>query len=86
MKLVSSQETVPVGKVWKVESVCYSAGPTIFIQSYIYASMSYAINGNVLYIATITDTEYRYNNPVKDNTFPFWLPAGSTLSAGTNMK
>ena len=86
VKLVSSQETVPVGKVWKVESVCYSAGPTIFIQSYIYASMSYAINGNVLYIATITDTEYRYNNPVKDNTFPFWLPAGSTLSAGTNMK
>ena len=86
VKLVSSQETVPVGKVWKVESVCYSAGPTIFIQSFIYASMSYAINGNVLYIATITDTEYRYNNPVKDNTFPFWLPAGSTLSAGTNMK
>ncbi len=86
VKLVSTQETVPAGKVWKVESVSYSAGPTIFIQGWIYASMSYTINGNMLYIGTITDTEYRYNNPIKDNTFPFWLPAGATLSAGTNMK
>ena len=85
VKLVSTQETVPAGKVWKVESAIFQGGSNFQIVMYTYGSMSYSINGNACYIAT-TGVNTSSNMPVHDNAFPFWLPAGATLAAGTNMR
>ena len=100
VKLVTTVETVPAGKVWKVESatfqggapICVGAGPNsgcgsqnIIYTSY-QASMSYLINGASGYIAhgTYGGTAANASSNVID-PFPIWLPAGTTLAAGTNM-
>jgi len=100
VKLVSTVETVPVGKVWKVESATFVGGAPICIgaganagcgqhntayTSY-QAAMSYLINGSVAYIAhaTFGNTVPQTSSLVID-PFPFWLPAGTSLASGTNM-
>lgn len=88
VKLVSTVETVPAGKVWKVESVIYSGGATFQIATYTLGSMSYFVNGNNCIIANSSNGTSTTNNnaPVTDNAFPFWIPSGTTLAAGTNMR
>lgn len=94
VKLVTAQETVPAGKVWKVESVIYnipddqsSAQTSTFSGcgsiSY-FRSTSISVNGISTKIGQGTTTA-AYSNLSYTHTYtplPFWLPAGSTLSGG----
>jgi hypothetical protein len=99
VKLVSTVETVPVGKVWKVESASFAggsvfcvggppAGATVYcgsqaLQNYgIVGVMSFNINGQTNYISNLTHSGIS----TQITPFPFWLPAGSTLAASTNMR
>jgi hypothetical protein len=88
VKLVSAVETVPAGKVWKVEGAIFSGGAPFGVSTYTLGSMSYAINGiNCIIANSLAGAGSTINNaPVHDNAFPFWLPVGSTLSAGNNMR
>lgn len=102
VKIVSTVETVLAGKVWKVESAIFQGGQPFCIGAGINTAcssgnmlstgfvgdMSFQVNGQ---------TNYLYTNLGQPGTsatyasqgyspFPFWLPAGSTLAAGTNMR
>lgn len=101
VKLVTATETVPAGKVWKVEAAsfaggtpfCIGAGPNSLCGQVnlaytgFQASMSYNINGQNAYIAqayngnSVAQSGIQVNNP-----FPLWLPQGTTLAAGANMR
>jgi hypothetical protein len=102
VKLVSSQETVPANKVWKVESatffggtpICLGSGPNApcaggnLIGSGFLGEMAFNINGQTNYIYSNfgqPNSSASYSS-VGLNPFPLWLPAGSTLAAGTNMR
>ena len=66
VKLVSNtEETVPVGKVWKITEVLRSTNGTTSA-----STPSIKVNGNVTYLGMA------YNGP---GTSPIWLPAGTTL-------
>jgi hypothetical protein len=99
-KLVTTVQTVPAGKVWKVESYAYNGGAAFAgtqsgfysndgtnERSYINALMTYSINGSSVQIpASLSRTGAVGIVPLTGlNLFPFWLPEGSTLAAGTNM-
>ena len=101
VKLVSSQETVPAGKVWKVENATYNGGAPFCISSG--TNTNCGNSNNLSYIAYVGIMSYNINSQVNyiintftnnggasaGNTgppFPFWLPASSTLAAGTNMR
>jgi hypothetical protein len=96
VKLVSSLETVPSGKVWKVESCAYQGGTPICIAPYslspcnnvngsnpIYALQSININSNQIYINTLSNNASSLGSSIQ---FPIWLPAGTTAAAGTNTR
>ena len=66
VKLVSTLDTVPVGKVWKVTEVLRNS-----LSAQSAHSPAIKVNGNIIYLGVA------YNGP---STSPFWLPAGTTLS------
>ncbi|MEY4605031.1 MAG: hypothetical protein RIT43_2323 [Bacteroidota bacterium] len=85
VKLVSTVETVPTGKVWKVESVTFSSGLP-------YIGSSSAGAGSWLIKINSTDQvvkSYSFQSnggfAVFDAIFPIWLPSGTTLSAHTGV-
>lgn len=93
VKLVSTTQTVPAGKVWKVESAhisqttclftfagtCVSNSTTTFVHAGIYI-----VNGTSCYLGMDTGgDQLRYS--VSSDPFPLWLPATTTLAAGTNI-
>jgi hypothetical protein len=83
-KLVSTVQTVPAGKVWKVESIQYQGGPAFYLNTQgirsIEGTLSFQINGVVIY----PSLHYMATNgAVPFQSFPIWLPAGSTLAAGS---
>ncbi|MEY4520969.1 MAG: hypothetical protein RIT10_154 [Bacteroidota bacterium] len=98
VKLVSTVETVPTGKVWKVEAFHYQGGAPFCVGGVapfttcgsssgshgpgIWAIMAYAINGAANYVISLGPTGSISNI----QNVPFWLSAGSTLAAGTNMR
>lgn len=89
--LVTSQQTVPAGKVWKVESVVIpisSTGPS-------YASSGSASCGSSFFrnsIFRVNGVETRAGNgsmPIANTGYeanytplPIWLPSGATLDGG----
>ncbi|MEY4003394.1 MAG: hypothetical protein RIT07_1436 [Bacteroidota bacterium] len=94
-KLIDSKtDTVPKGKIWKIESFVYSktladcpgSGATVNI------SDSIVLNGNKLSVraqrfAGLVDWRNWNTSPspeflVWEQKTPMWLPAGTTLSAG----
>ena len=100
VKLVSTLETVPTGKAWKVESATYGGGLVFCVagtnggtnycgnnnnmnNTAVIGVMSFTINGQPNYISTLI-----YSTGFSSNLspFPIWLPAGTTLSVGTNMR
>ena len=102
VKLVSTLETVPVGKVWKVESavfmggapICIGAGPNAACGSGnmsstgFVADMLFQVNGQTNYLYTNLGqpgSSASYASPGY-SPFPLWLPASTTLAAGTNMR
>lgn len=84
--LVSSLDTVPQGKVWKVTNIL----PTLDGNG----TCKISVNGNDIVVAFAKDgTQYVGNS----NTVPhdysynglqgsYWLPEGTTLQAGTNVQ
>jgi len=86
VKLVGAQETVPVGKVWKIESVLNNA--TLQINTSTTAEQNKAtqilINGNGILIATTWGNSYATSSVVSTQ-LPIWLPEGTNLAASTNV-
>lgn len=85
VKLVTTAQTVPAGKVWKVESCTYNGASTFVlnqVNQQIYALMSIVVNGVVIPVSIyVGGSSSSFSNA---QTFPMWLPAGSTIATGTN--
>lgn len=93
VKLVTALETVPVGKVWKVESVIYNIaeGSTTY-QTGNYGNCNTNDYNSAAIIVAGTPTKvgqgtsplgYSSGSYVHSYTIlPIWLPAGTTLSGG----
>jgi hypothetical protein len=78
VKLVTTVDTVPAKKVWKVESVLYSNANK---SSYI------TMNGTGLLVRLIDLVPWASmaTDMIWEMKYPFWLPAGSTLAISTNV-
>jgi len=82
--LVESLDSVPQGKIWKVSNIMQTAGSS--------GSRIITVNGNdiiVSYSTTWSTNNYftsshSYNYNALQG--PYWLPEGTTLQAGTNVK
>lgn len=102
VKLVSAtSETVPTGKVWKVENVAGSRVLQYQISStstsdFNPADQAILINGNAVTVTQAVatgagsgtgNTSWRasYTYAASPTDFPLWLPAGTTLAASTNV-
>jgi hypothetical protein len=89
-KLISTVQTVPAGKIWKVESAQYTGGPTFVVNNAgpvpIVGTMAIIVNGVTIYLNTIyASGTFAYPTVLSNAlSFPIWLPAGSTLAASTN--
>jgi len=70
--LVSTTQTVPANKVWKVESPLPSWGGGA-------TTNTITIDGNLV-VVTIGGS-----SSVSGISFPIWLPAGTSLAAGQNI-
>jgi hypothetical protein len=94
VKLVTAQETVPAGKVWKVVSVVYNIAETqtgystststTSCNSSAYRSLSITVDGTTTKVGQGTNTA-AYSNLAYVHSYtmlPLWLPAGSTLDGG----
>jgi len=93
VKLVTSLETVPSGKVWKIESVIYNIAATASgyqasngsCNSTSYESTSIEIAsvptkvGQGTQAASYSNLQYTHSYTI----LPLWIPAGTTLSGGT---
>lgn len=87
VKLIAASETVPTNKVWKIESVLYT--PHNFT-----SNTSQEINNQIILNGTnLIVRTFKYNQAVNigayslvwEQTFPIWLPAGSTLASSTGV-
>ena len=93
VKLVSAVETVPVGKVWKIESVIYNIPQTASGYQSTNGGCSYAYyESTAIEIAGIPTKVGQgtqpaaYSNLAYTHSYtmlPVWIPAGTTLSGGT---
>lgn len=93
VKLVTALETVPAGKVWKIESVIYNIaeGSTTY-QTGNYGNCNTNDNNSAAIVVAGTPTKvgqgtsplgYSSGSYVHSYTIlPIWLPAGTTLSGG----
>jgi hypothetical protein len=95
IKIVTTTETVPTGKVWKCTSVLASGTMSTTSTSSTTSSKQILINGNIV---PISGRSYRFNGTTSSNStstrtsdqsygqyteMPIWLPAGSSLSPST---
>jgi hypothetical protein len=69
--LVSSTQTVPANKVWKVESVMPINQTSIYHQI--------VVNSTTIIVGTTNYSGSWFH------AFPMWLPAGTTLAAGATV-
>ncbi len=84
--LVNSSQTVPSGKVWKVESALISSSLGISVGTSSAQSNTSAIliNGGSVFFASTWGSSSA-TSAVTLTTFPIWLPAGTTLAPSTNV-
>ena len=89
VKLVANVETVPANKVWKIEGffpTTFSrySGSSGVTEGHIY---NLVVNGNnrpvgvSSFLTAYWSTSYAGNM----GNFPLWIPAGTTLAAGSNV-
>ncbi len=93
VKVVTTTETVPVGKVWKVESVIYNipldqssaqSSATASCSVTRFRHVAIEVNGIPTKVGEGSHTA-SYSNLDFMHSYtkiPFWLPAGFTLSGG----
>jgi hypothetical protein len=87
VKLVTVQETIPAGKVWKITGILpsygyrYTSGGT---SPYEYGIL---VNGNQRIIGHGSYLNTSYNSPFSAQSFggDLWLPAGTNLAVGSNV-
>jgi len=93
VKLVTTSETVPAGKVWKIENILPGVRPTT--TSWGNSTLDFTININnqtVYYLSSESKGNVGGNGQTGISSIsvgignsPIWLPAGAILSAGTNV-
>jgi len=102
VKLVSTVETVPAGKVWKVESAVFMGGSPICVgtgpnaacgpgnmsSTGFVADMLFQVNGQTNYLYTNLGQPGSSASYASQgySPFPLWLPGGSTLATSANMR
>jgi len=87
VKLVSTLETVPAGKVWKLET---ALGPAIISNCSTNPMHTIKINGTIVNVGTsgtlVFDTYCHGWRGIGIVTeFPIWLPENTTLEVGNNV-
>ncbi len=93
VKLVTNQETVPAGKVWKLTGCAYSSNITGMISTGQSAGVSsnsdafIQINGQNRAVRSVRAAGgfNHASGVVWETNWPLWLPAGATLSAGSGV-
>jgi len=87
VKMVFAQETVPVGKVWKIESVIYSASVGS-VSSSLTQVDQFKIDGAAHVVRSARSGNGGYNGAsyfVWEQHYPIWLYGGQTLQAWVNV-
>ena len=93
VKLVTAQETVPAGKVWKIESVIYNIpeGSTTYQTGNLGSCSANDYNSAAIVVAGTPTKVGQGTSPLGYSSgsyvhsytiLPIWLPAGTTLSGG----
>ena len=90
--LVSTVQTVPSGKVWKVESILASSdltsGISVSSSQLVSNSATMLVNGSTVYVDGVIYANYSsYGKTITDTQptkLPLWLPAGTTLASSAN--
>jgi hypothetical protein len=89
VKLVTTVETVPANKVWKIEGffpTTFSrySGSSGVTEGHIY---NLVINGNNRPVGVSSFLTGYWGTSYSGNmgNFPLWIPAGTTLAAGSNV-
>jgi hypothetical protein len=93
VKLVTTSETVPAGKVWKIENILPGVRPTTTSWGNSTLDFTININNQTVYYLSSESKGSLYGNgqtgissiSVGIGNAPIWLPAGAILSAGTNV-
>jgi hypothetical protein len=81
--LVSSLDTVPQGKVWKITSFLASGNWMSSAGSNSANSVNVIIDGSTRFLA-VSKNQAHYSQQNSNAPFPIWLPAGTTLEPSTN--
>lgn len=83
VKLVTTQETVPNGKVWKIENI----GSPVFyyVSAGSSTTPSIKVNGNHIYIFKLRTTQNQTYYGNQSYFFPIWLPSQTTLAVGNSI-
>ena len=81
--LVETLDSVPQGKIWKVTNILQTHGST--------GNRQISVNGNNIvvsystsYVTSQAHASHSYNYNALQGAY--WLPEGTTLQAGTNVK
>ena len=85
IKLVSTAETVPAGKVWKIESVTYNAPIPYMGQSGAGADVCKITINSIDQIVRGFSFQYNGGAAVWEQSYPIWLPSGTTLAISTGV-
>jgi hypothetical protein len=95
VKLVSAVQTVPTGKVWKIESIIYNTQivtATAWPDSYNGTTTNVEAANILLNGVSITTRKssssaayQNANSLVWETKLPIWLPAGTTLASSTGV-
>lgn len=86
VKLIAASETVPTNKVWKIESVLYL--PHNFTSGTSTVNNEIILNGTNIIVRTLKISSIINQGAyslVWEQTFPIWLPAGSTVASSTGV-
>jgi len=91
--MITTQQTIPTGKVWKVLSAPYkndiigSAGAYNAANPGVEFVQSMLVNGDIVYVQAIRFFDGSWRNFAGPTCeFPLWLPEGTTLEAAIGVR
>ena len=86
--LVTNMQTVPTGKIWKVESYLPT---TAKVTSFVPTSFNITVNGisypigHSAYGNVSGNNAEAWSSEMVNTSLPLWLPAGATVAAGSGI-
>jgi hypothetical protein len=86
--LVTNMQTVPTGKIWKVESYLPT---TVKVDSYSPTAFNIVVNsvtypiGHSAYGNAGGSNALAWSSEMVNTSLPLWLPAGATVAAGSGI-